>query len=309
MGIKVDFFMSDKQESIKLYFDILSDAADYQLMVLMHGCTIPQGWQRRFPNLLSSEAVQGAEMLLFKEEFRSTSPPHNVNLVFTRNVIGSVDYTPGVLSIDRVFHNTTSAHELALLSVLETGFTTLSDRVASYLALPAIAKNIISNMPVSWDETKFIEGLPEDYVVLARRKGSTWYVSGINGKNSARSITINPTFLSGSYEKQTLLDGVDARQISVSQEIYQSGNQISVNMLPYGGFTLVFQSKCLNILTLVNTINSTVSPYKAQQIDATNQLTLGANVIYSANKAVLLNAGFSAQTGSIFKAEIGGCVE
>ncbi len=309
-GIKVDFFISDKQEFIKLYFDVLSDAADYQLMVLMHGCTIPQGWQRRFPHLVSSEAVQGGEMLLFREDFRYNSPPHNVNLVFTRNVIGSVDYTPGVLSIDRVFHNTTSAHELSLLSVLETGFTTLADRVTSYLSLPTIAKNIIGSMPVSWDETKFIEGFPEDYAVLARRKNDTWYISGINGKNSTRTITINPTFLSGgSYEKQTLFDGADARQITVSQGNFQSGNQIPVTMLPYGGFTVVLKVKCLTNLTLTNTINALVLPYKAQQIDATNQLNLGANVIYSANKAVLLNAGFSAQTGSIFKAEIGGCVE
>lgn len=309
-GIKIDFFVSDKQDFIKLYFDILSDAADYQLMVLMHGCTIPQGWQRRFPNLLSSEAVQGEEMLLFREPFRLSSPPHNVNLVFTRNVIGSVDYTPGVLSIDRVYHNTTSAHELALLSVLETGFTTLSDRAASYLSLPTIAKDIIGKMPVSWDETKFIEGRPEDYAVLARRKGDTWYISGINGKNSARNITLNTNFLAaGIYQKQTLVDGADARQISVNQENFQSGTQIPISMLPYGGFTVVLKTKCLNNLNLVNQINGITPPYKALQIEATNVVNNGANTIYLAEKYVLLNAGFQAKTGSVFKAEIAGCIE
>lgn len=309
-GIKIDFFVSDKQDFIKLYFDVLEDAAEFQLMVLMHGCTIPQGWQRAFPNLLSTEAVEGEEMLLFRESFRTESPAHNVNLVFTRNVIGSVDYTPGVLSVDRVFHNTTSAHELALLSVLETGFTTLSDRAGSYLALPAIAKNIIGNMPVSWDETKFIEGMPADYVVLARRKGETWYISGINGKNASRSITINPTFLSSAnYQKQTLLDGADARQISVSQENYQSGTQIPITMLPYGGFTVVLKTKCLNNLHITQTINGVTSPYKALQIEATNQINAGGKTNYSANKHVLLNTGFLAQTGSVFKAEIGGCIE
>ena len=310
VGVKVDFFISDKQEFIKLYFDVLQDAAEFELMVLMHGCTIPQGWQRAFPHLVSSEAVEGGEMLLFREDFRYASPAHNVDLVFTRNVIGSVDYTPGVLSIDRVFHNTTSAHELALLSVLETGFTTLADRASSYLALPAIAQNIIGNMPVSWDETKFIEGTPEDYAVMARRKGNNWYVSGINGKNNVRNLSINPNFLSaGSYEKQALLDGADARQITVSQVTYQSGNVIPITMLPYGGFTLVFKAKCLDNLRLVNAINSSVVPYRAVKIEAVNQLISGANVIYSAKKSVLLNVGFLAQKGSIFKAEIGGCLE
>ncbi len=307
-GIKLDFFMSDKQEFIKLYFDILEDAAEFKLMVLLHGCTIPQGWQRRFPNLLSSEAVEGNEMLLFREEFRYDSPHHNVNVAFTRNVIGSVDFTPGVLSTDRVFHNTTTAHELALLSVFETGFTTLADRYQSYLQLPAIAKDIIGKIPVSWDETKFIEGTPDNYIILARRKGDTWYISGINGKSTARSVTISPTFLqAGSYLKQVIQDGADARQINVSQTNFQSGTQIPVTMLPYGGFTIVLKTNCPDILNIVQGISTLTMPYTAKEIQASNILNSGTNTTYSANKFVQLNAGFSAQTGSVFKAEIGGC--
>ncbi len=309
-GIKLDFFMSDKQEFIKLYFDILEDAAEFKLMVLLHGCTIPQGWQRRFPNLLSSEAVEGNEMLLFREEFRYDSPHHNVNVAFTRNVLGSIDFTPGVLSIDRVFHNTTTAHELALLSVFETGFTTLADRYQSYLQLPAIAKEIIGKVPVAWDEIKFIEGIPDDYIVLARRKGDAWYVSGINGKNSQRNITITPTFLqTGNYQKQILTDGADARQISVNQENFQSNGQIPITMLPYGGFTVVLETKCPNALNIVQSINAPTVPYTAHEIQASNIVGAGGNTVYSANKFVQLNAGFSAQTGSVFKAEIGGCVD
>lgn len=308
VGIKLDFFISDKQEYIKLYFDILEDAAEFHLMVLMHGCTIPQGWQRRFPNLMSSEAVEGNEMLLFREDFRNDSPHHNVNVAFVRNVIGSVDFTPGVLSTDRVYHNTTTAHELALLSVLETGFTTLADRYQSYLQLPVIAKDIIGKTPVAWDETKFIEGIPDNYIILARRKGDTWYISGINGKSTTRSVTISPTFLqAGSYQKQMLTDGADARQINVSQTNFQSGSQIPVTMLPYGGFTIVLKTNCPNVLTIVQGISTLTMPYTAQEIQASNIVNSGANTTYSANKFVQLNAGFSAQTGSVFKAEIGGC--
>lgn len=307
-GIKLDFFMSDKQEFIKLYFDILEDAAEFKLLVLLHGCTIPQGWQRRFPNLVSAEAVEGNEMLLFREDFRYDSPHHNVNVAFTRNVLGSVDFTPGVLSTDRVFHNTTTAHELALLSVFETGFTTLADRYQSYLQLPAIAKDIIGKMPVAWDETKFIEGIPDNYIVLARRRGDTWYISGINGKDTSRDIVIIPSFLqAGNYQKQMLIDGADARQVNVSQENFQSSGQIPIRMLPYGGFTVVLKTSCPNELNLVQGINTITIPYTAQTIRASNIIGGSANTVYSANKFIQLNAGFSTQTGSVFKAEIGGC--
>ncbi|MCU0325986.1 MAG: glycoside hydrolase family 97 protein [Spirosomaceae bacterium] len=307
VGVKVDFFESDKKQLIKLYLDILEDAADYQLMVNFHGATIPRGWQRTYPHLVTVEAVKGDEALLFNEPFRLSSPPHNVNLAFTRNVIGSMDYTPGVLGEERVPHNTTSAHEYALISLFESGVVHLADSSGNYFNLPETARKLLS-MPTAWDETRFVEGQPNDYVVLARRKGEDWYISGINGKNTPRSITLNPSFLQQAiYQKQTVLDGATARQITSTSEVYNPTNPISINMLPYGGFTVALKLSCLNNLLITSTLSQTNPPFKAQNIEANNVIQSGANIIYSANKSVLLNAGFNAQSGSVFKAEIGGC--
>ncbi|MFN3848569.1 MAG: glycoside hydrolase family 97 catalytic domain-containing protein [Spirosomataceae bacterium] len=308
VGIKLDFFKSDKNTAVKQYLDVFKDAATYELMLNLHGCTIPVGWQRTYPHVLSFESVMGAEMLLFNEQFRQDSPPHNVNLAFTRNVVGSMDYTPGVLSTNRVEHNTTSAHELALCSIYEAGFTALPDFVQSYLDLSATAKSVLGGIPAAWDETRFIEGQPNDYVVLARRKGKDWYISGINGKNSPRSVTLNPTFLQqATYQKQTVLDGSTARQITSTDEVYNPANPVTINMLPYGGFTVVFKLTCLDNLLISSTLSQPNPPYKARSIEANNIIQSGANITYSANNAVQLNAGFNAQSGSVFKAEIGGC--
>lgn len=307
VGVKVDFFESDKKQLIKLYLDILEDAAEYQLMVNFHGATIPRGWQRTYPHLVTVEAVKGDEALLFNEPFRLSSPPHNVNLVFTRNTVGSMDYTPGVLGEERVTHNTTSAHEYALISLFESGVVHLADSSGNYFNLPETARKLLS-MPTAWDETRFIEGQPNDYVVLARRKGKDWYISGINGKNSPRSVTLNPTFLQqATYQKQTVLDGSTARQITATDEVYNPANPVTINMLPYGGFTVVFKLTCLNNLLISSALSQPNPPYKARSIEANNIIQSGANITYSANKSVQLNAGFNAQSGSIFRAEIGGC--
>jgi len=311
-GIKVDFFQSDKQELIKLYLDILKDAADYGLLVNFHGCTVPRGWQRTYPNLMTMEGVRGNEYMLIS--YGEDVPEHKVNLAFTRNVIGSMDATPGVVSYDyhgdALPHVSTNSHQLALVSLFESGIVHLCDFYTKYRALPTMIQSVLSKMPTAWDETKFIEGYPNDYIVLARRKGTDWYISGINGKNTSRSITLTPTFVAqGDYTKQSIADGATQADFLISETTYQTANPIQINMAAYGGFTVVLKAKCLTNLTLANTINSPVVPYKALRIDATNQLNLGANVIYSANQAVLLNAGFSAQTGSVFRAEIGGCVD
>lgn len=113
-GVKIDFFLSDKQWMIQHYLDILADAADYQLLVDFHGCTIPRGWQRTYPNLMSMEAVRGAEVYSCCEEYGPNAVWHNTILPFTRNVVGSMDYTPVTFTNQKIPHQTTFAHELAL---------------------------------------------------------------------------------------------------------------------------------------------------------------------------------------------------
>lgn len=316
VGIKVDFFMSDKQDIMKYYIDLLKDAADFELMVNFHGSTIPRGWQRTYPNLMTMEAVKGAEALLFDGSYRNDSPTTNVNLVFTRNIIGSMDYTPGIIDnmyySDPFNHVSTGAHELALVTLFESGVQHLCDYHTKYQALfsnyPTI-KTILKEVPTTWDETKFVEGSPGDYVVLARRKGNDWFVSGINSKNTAKAISFNTNFLaSGQYDKLSFEDGASQFTYHTNENTFVSGSNISAQMAAYGGFTVKLKLKCLNLLTINQNISTSPSDkIKAKAIVADNKILNNSVATYSANNSVELKQGFEAVQGSIFTAEILGC--
>lgn len=310
-GIKVDFFQSDKQELIKLYLDILEDAAAYGLMVNFHGSTVPRGWQRTYPNLMTMEGVRGNEYMLIS--YGEDNPAHKVNLAFTRNVIGSMDATPGVVSYDyhgdALPHVSTTSHQLALVSLYESGIVHLCDYHTKYRALPIFVQSILSKMPTVWDETKLLEGMPEDYIVLARRKGNNWYISGINGKSTPRSITLNPTFVAnGEYTKQIIADGTTQADLSLSETTFQTGNTIQINMASYGGFTVILKEKCLTNNYISQTFNSVIAtPFLGKNIISTSQLMPNSKISFLGEKSVLLNQGFQTQQGAVFKAEIGGC--
>lgn len=179
-GIKVDFFQSDKPVTIQQYRDILSDAADFEIMVNFHGSTIPRGWDREFPNLMTMEAVRGGEIYTFVPSFQRVAPRQNTVLPFTRNVVGSMDYTPVILG-DHVPRRTTNGHELALTVVFESALLHLVDTPDAYLSQPEEVIDLLATVPTFWDETQFVAGEPESHVVIARRHGDTWWIGAING--------------------------------------------------------------------------------------------------------------------------------
>ena len=311
-GVKIDYFQSDKQELMKLYIDILKDAADYELMVNFHGNVIPKGWSRTYPNLVAMEAVKGSEAYIFDGSFLPNAPQHHTILPFTRNVIGPMDYTPTIIGWQReVYHITTDVHEIALLNTFESGMTHLVDMVASYTNLPVLAKTIISNLPTAWDETHLVEGFPGTHVVMARRKGENWYISGINGENQVKSLTLPLSFVAtGDYTKQLLSDGATPREIVSSEVNYQvlSNNSVNISMQPYGGFMMVLKrAACQTTHTLTSQISNTIKYEASETIQATNIITPTANVTYDAGKSILLTAGFQTQQGAVFKAYIDGC--
>jgi hypothetical protein len=244
-GVKIDYFQSDKQELMKLYIDILKDAAEYELMVNFHGNVIPKGWSRTYPNLVAMEAVKGSEAYIFDGSFLPNAPRHHTILPFTRNVIGPMDYTPTIIGWGSgAEHLTTDVHEIALLNTFESGVTHLVDMVASYTNLPTLAKSIISKLPTAWDETRLVDGFPGTHVIMARRKGENWYISGINGENQVRNVSLPLSFIAtGDYSKQVLSDGATPRDIHTSETNYQvqASNTISLNMQPYGGFMMVLK--------------------------------------------------------------------
>ncbi len=240
-GVKVDFFQSDKQEIIKLYLDILKDTADFQLMVNVHGSTLPRGWSRSYPNLMSMEAVRGAEAYTFDNTYAHTAPSQNTILPFTRNVVGPVDYTPVTFTDELEPHETSNSHELALSIIFESGILHLADSVEAYQGLPVGVKNFLREVPSSWDEIKYLAGEPGKFVVLARRSGSAWYIGGISGDEETRELILDLSFLKGDYTMTLFQEGDDPRRFQEDSRPITSADSLTVTLRPKGGFVMQLQ--------------------------------------------------------------------
>lgn len=189
-GVKIDFFSGDNNMNMSYMIELLECAAKHHLLVNFHGATIPRGWQRTYPNLISTEGVYGAEWYNNVPTFTKKAAAHNATLPFTRNIIGPMDYTPCAFTDSQHPHITTHAHELALTVLFESGIQHLADRPESFLSQPKAIKDFLSNLPTAWDETRYISGYPGKSAVLARRKGNDWYIAGINGTDEEQVLDL-----------------------------------------------------------------------------------------------------------------------
>lgn len=242
-AVKVDFFESDKQGIIDLYLDILKDAAAEQVMVIFHGCTVPKGWSRTYPNLLSMEAVHGAEQYGWDTAFAMHAPALNIVQMCTRNVVGSMDYTPVTFSSYSCCpHNTSNAYELALTVLFESGMEHLADSDSSYLHQTAETKQYLQTVPNTWDDTRFIDGYPGKLMVLARKKGTEWYIGAANGEGVEKTISPDLSFLTeGNHTIYIYKDGKDKSEIAYQKVNYKKGDTLQVKLLPYGGCVIRVQ--------------------------------------------------------------------
>ncbi|HEX9151314.1 MAG TPA: glycoside hydrolase family 97 protein, partial [Flavobacterium sp.] len=241
-GIKVDFFAGDQQDMMKYYIDILKEAAKYHLMVNFHGATIPRGWARTNPNLMTTEAVYGAEWYNNDQVLTDKAAAHNTTLPFTRNVIGSMDYTPVTFSNSQHSHITSYAHELALSVVFESGLQHFADRPSAYESLPAEPKDFLKQVPVAWDDTKLIDGNPGEKVIIARKKGNKWYIAGLNGKDESQTLIVKFDFLDkGNHSFQLIKDGKDSTSFSSEIIKVKRGDTLKIECLPRGGFAGVIR--------------------------------------------------------------------
>lgn len=239
-GVKIDFFSGDNQRNMDYCQDLLESAARHHLLVNFHGATIPRGWQRTWPNLMTTEGVYGAEWYNNVPTFTSQAARHNATLPFTRNVIGPMDYTPCAFSDSQHPHITSPAHELALTVLFESGLQHLADRPESFLSQPQQVQDFLGALPTAWDETRYVSGYPGESVVLARRSGKTWYVAGINGSDSPQSLVLAKDFLKGSVRQMTLFADNEQGGWSI-----QALNELptKVACLPRGGFIIRIQTK------------------------------------------------------------------
>lgn len=204
-GIKVDFLDSDSQERFKFREAIARDCADRKLMLSYHGETMPRGQQRRWPHIATLEGVKGEEYYLFE---RGPTPAYNVNLVFTRNIVGSMDNCPSgfeLIGTPLCRRITTNAHEMALAVMFESGWQSMSVSPESMKDNPA--KGFLHGIPSAWDDIHFVDGFPGDFAVLARRRGQDWWLVGINA-GTPREVSIPLDFLkAGTYKAKLYHDG------------------------------------------------------------------------------------------------------
>src|SRR5665213_2584760 len=241
VGIKIDFFESEKQDMIKYYLDILKDAADFQMMIYFHGCIVPRGWSRTYPNLMTMEAVRGAEWYNNGPDFTMTAPEHNTILPFTRNVVGPMDYTPVTFTNSQYPHVTSYGHELALGVLFESGIQHFADRPEGYDELPDAPKTFLKEVPNAWDDTKLLDGYPGKYVIIARRKGNDWYVGGISAdQRREMKKTIKFDFLADSikYKLTLISDGKHDKAFDTQYLVVDKSSSVDVNMLRRGGFVM-----------------------------------------------------------------------
>ena len=243
-GVKIDFFPDDSLWVTNYYIDLLEAAARHRILVNFHGGTIPKGWQRTYPNLVTYEAVYGAEWYNNNNVLTDRAARHNATLPFTRNVIGSMDYTPGTFSNSQHPHITTYAHELALPVLFESGVLHMPDRPSVYRGLPDEVKRLLSELPTAWDETRLLAGNPGESVVLARRKGTTWYIAGINGTDEPATLAFSLQRLALSKSPASVRvfeDGEDGQSFRVKDArlMGNAGERLAMKTLPRGGFVMV----------------------------------------------------------------------
>ena len=237
-GVKIDFFSGDTQANMDYCQDLIESAARHHLLVNFHGAPIPRGWQRTYPNLLSTEGVYGAEWYNNVAHFTNKAASHNATLPYTRNVIGPMDYTPCAFSDSQHPHITSNAHELALTVLYESGLQHLADRPESFLAQPQAVQDFLGQLPVVWDETRFVSGYPGQSAVLARRSGDTWYVAGINGLDDPQKLATDLSFI-GKAKVKAQLFADDASGNWKLSSVKKLPGEIACQ--PRGGFVLVIR--------------------------------------------------------------------
>ena len=242
-GLKIDFFGGDGPSMIGYYLDLLADAAPYGLLMNFHGATLPRGWERTYPHLMTMEAVRGLEYVTFEQGNADQEATHAAMLPFTRNVFDPMDFTPMVLDqIPRIERRTTSAFELALSVLFTSGIQHYAEIPEGVAKAPAYVRDFLKHVPSVWDDTKFLDGFPGRFVVLARQGEGRWYVAGINAEAAEKKLTLDLTGLAGPGRGTLITDG-DAGNLSFRQVPVQlsSGKKLEITLQPHGGFVLVLE--------------------------------------------------------------------
>jgi hypothetical protein len=242
-GLKVDFFGGDKQETMRLYEDILSDANDYGLMIIFHGATLPRGWERMYPNFAGSEAVLASEMLIFSQGVRDTEAFNATLHPFIRNAVGSMEFGGVLLNKYLVKSNegrnkrlTTDGFQLATAILFQNPVQVFGLTPNNLTDVPSFEIDFMKQVPTTWDETLLVDGYPGKYSVLARRHESDWYVAGVNAQKEVLKVKLRLPMFAG---KKVRVYNDNAGKTTVLKEVAVKKNgDLEIDIQPAGGFVI-----------------------------------------------------------------------
>ena len=240
-GVKVDFFGGDGQSMMNYYQDILEDAAANQLLVNFHGATLPRGWHRTYPNLMTTEAVYGYEMITFNQKDADVAGPHMVMSAFARNAFDPMDFTPvSLYKIPGKERRTSPAFELATSVIFLSGIQHFVEGPEGMATVEPEVKKFMQQVPVTWDETIFLDGYPGKSYTVARRSGKKWYVAGVNADSTELALQLDFPFVKEAQKGQlfTMDNGVLKAKEYVSA-LRKGHNHFFLK--PNDGFVLVFE--------------------------------------------------------------------
>lgn len=239
-GVKIDFWCSDRQEVMASLQGVFEDAAKEHLLINLHGTTMPRGWHRTWPNFMTAEGILGTESYFYEPRFPEKAAEQNTVLPFTRNVAGPADYTPFALTMRKFPRLNTGVHELSMAMIYTSGIIHFADSKEVFESLPAEVKNLLKEMPATWDKTEYIVADPGTSLVLSRQKDNLSYIVGINGTNQPLPVTIDlAKYGKGFTQFRIITEGADPL-MQFDVKTYPITSAWKYSMAPKGGFIIQF---------------------------------------------------------------------
>ncbi len=249
-GIKVDFFGGDKQQTMQLYEDILSDANRHGIQVIFHGCTLPRGWERMYPNFVASEAVLASENVYFSEHHAKQEGFELTMHPFCRNTVAAMDWGGTIMNHymskdnkSRHRRYTSDTFEMAAAIMNQSSIQCICMQESNFSELQQFQLDFLRSVPTTWSETRFIDGYPTKYAVLARKSTEgKWYVSGLNGESTVRTLTLTLPEFAGKtvtlYQDMPLKKGETFLAPQKTTAKVDKAGRVKVTMQPLGGIII-----------------------------------------------------------------------
>ncbi|WP_245877788.1 glycoside hydrolase family 97 protein [Spirosoma fluviale] len=239
-GVKIDFWCSDRQDVMAAFHSLFEDAANEHLLINLHGTTVPRGWHRTWPNFMTAEAVLGTESYFYEARYPDKAAEQNTVLPFTRNVAGPTDYTPFALTIRKYPRLNTAVHELATAMIYTSGIIHFADSKEVFDSLPVPVRNLLKDMPATWDKTESIVAEPGEQIILSRQKDRLSYIVGINGTNKVVPVNLNLARYAKGFSKFRVITEGGNPMMTFKTETYPITSTWQHAFAPKGGFIIQF---------------------------------------------------------------------